>query len=174
MTFRWLLVLYLAHPGSLKAQSKQPWSAPRCPEQLCHWLLSLRYFYTGRPWWTHFLMTAVYASPPVWSLARAVRLLRLIKAGTSRPVRNNKPSEVLTSSCSASKDGKILAAPPLCVCSPFIHSSLMLLFCLSFFSPAGFLYSYFCHDLNMLFSMGNQISCIYTNVKGTLLLSCIT
>lgn len=121
-----------------------------------------------------FLMTAVYTSPPVWSLARAVRLLRLIKAGTSRPVRNNKPSEVLTSSCSASKDGKILAAPPLCVCSPFIHSSLMLLFCLSFFSPAGFLYSYFCHDLNMLFSMRNQISCIYTNVKGTLLLSCIT
>lgn len=174
MLFWWLLALYLVHPGSLKAQRKQPWSAPWCSAGLlCHWLLWLPYFYTGRPWWTHFLMTAVSTLPPVWSFAQAVRLFRLIKAGTSRPVRNSKPSEVLTSSCSASKDGKILAAPPLCVFSPFIHSSASAVILSPLFSSSR-VSLFFSHDLNMLFSMGNQISCICTNVKGTLLLSCIT
>lgn len=138
MMFRWLLALYLVHPGSLKAQREQPWSAPWCPAQLCHWLLWLCYFYTGRPWWTHFLMTAVSILPPVWSLARAVQLSRLIKAGTSWLVRNNKPSEVLTSSYSANKDGKILAAPPLCVCSPLSTHHWCCYFVSPFFLQQGF------------------------------------
>lgn len=93
----------------------------------------------------------IFLSQPclLLSLAQVVWWFRLINVGTHL-VRINKPFEVLTPSCFASRNSKILALPPLCLCLP-VSPSLML-FCLSPYAPAVFFYV--CFFLLLLVNIG--------------------